>query len=113
MAEEHPRWGDAGMAPRVVYSPKTYDSKAKGPVRRAELHDADGLLLGRVWTDDQNAAGYLPDEAAGPAGRRAGSAVWAIHRDAYNKTPKRVPASDLLDPALYESVGTLGEPSDD
>ncbi|MER5420341.1 hypothetical protein [Streptosporangium roseum] len=105
---EHPRWADDALSARVVSTPDTYSSQAEGLIRQAALRDNSGLLLGWVWTDDRQAAGFLPDEAAGPAGRRAGADVWAIHRDVYQEGR---PASDLLDPALYASVGELGEPS--
>jgi hypothetical protein len=97
----HPRWTDP-LAPRVVSTPSTYDYKAAGAVRRAGLYAADGTLLGHVWTDDRQAAGFLPAEQAGPAGVRAGGAVWAILRDAHRAG---LPASDVLDSALYADEG--------
>ncbi|MEU4410754.1 hypothetical protein AB0F88_40140 [Streptosporangium sp. NPDC023963] len=108
MSDEHPRWGDDGLTGRVTHAPNIYDYQAAGPVRRAALNTPGGHVLGHVWTDDRAAAGFTPAEVAGAAGRKAGSAVWAIHRDAY---AKNVPASDLLDPKLYASVGTLQEPA--
>ncbi|WP_326646676.1 hypothetical protein OG884_18785 [Streptosporangium sp. NBC_01755] len=106
--DEHPRWGDDALSGRVTHSPDIYDYQAAGPVRRAVLNTPGGRLLGHVWTDDQGAAGFEPAEMAGPAGRKAGSAVWAIHRDEYRA---KTPASDLLNPKLYKAVGELQEPT--
>ncbi|WP_326642888.1 hypothetical protein OG884_05810 [Streptosporangium sp. NBC_01755] len=106
--DEHPRWGDDALSGRVTHVPSTYDYQAAGPVRRAVLNTPGGNPLGHVWTDDLKAAGFEPAEVAGAAGRKAGSAVWAIHRDAYRD---KTPASDLLNPELYKAVGKLQEPT--
>ncbi len=100
------RWADDPQ-PVVVSTPKTYSAKAQGPVRRAELRDG-GQLLGHVWTDDKNAAGYLDEPSAGAAGVRAGARVWVILRDAYQAG---VQAKDVLDPAMYAPQFTLGRPA--
>jgi hypothetical protein len=92
------RWADDPQ-PVVVATPATYSAQAQGPVRRAELHDAEtDSLLGHVWTDDQAAAGFLDEESAGAAGVRAGADVWGILRDAHQAGR---PAAEVLDPALY------------
>jgi hypothetical protein len=78
-----------------------YSDDAQGPVRRAELYDGD-TLLGRVWTDDREAVGFLPDEEAGSAGARASARIRAIHRDAFQA---HRPPSDILDPFLYAPEG--------
>jgi hypothetical protein len=106
--DEHPRWGDDALTGRVTHTPGIYDDQAAGPVRRAALNTPGGRLLGHVWTDDQAAAGFTPAEVAGPAGRKAGAAVWVIHRDAYRD---KLPTSDLLDPKLYAAMGELQEPT--
>lgn len=98
MAAPYGRWAD-DLSPVVGYIPDTYSHKAAGPVRRAELRAADGQLLGHVWTDDQEAAGFLPAEEAGIAGRRAATDVWVVMRECKRRN---VPASEVLDPALYE-----------
>ena len=91
------RWADDPQ-PADVTSPSFYDWQAKGPVRRAELRDASGTLLGHVWTDDQAAAGFTPAEDAGAAGIRAGAKVWRVLADCYSAG---IPAADLLAPGLF------------
>lgn len=82
-----------------VSTPGTYPAKAEGPTRRAMLRDEPGgQVLGYVWTDDKQAAGFVEDESAGKAGVRAGAYVWAVQRRAYRLGR---PASDVLDPELY------------
>lgn len=95
----HPRWGDDALAPALVDSPPAYDSTPAGPVQRAALRDRDGQLLGTVWTDDRDAAGYTPAEPAGSAGVRAGGYVWTLLTECRKRD---VPASELLDPAMFE-----------
>jgi hypothetical protein len=95
----HPRWGPGSLQPVEVSSPPGYSPTAKGTVRRAELRDQAGQLLGHVWTDDDAAAGFLPAESAGSAGARAASYVWVVLSQC---AARDIPASELLDPALYE-----------
>lgn len=90
------RWANDPQ-PVVVSTPSTYSSDAQGPVRRAGLYDGD-ILLGHVWTDDQQAAGFLDNEDAGRAGVRAEALVWTILR---NAAQAGRPAGEVLDPALY------------
>lgn len=93
------RWADDPRPdPADVNSPPFYSSDIQGPVRRAPLHAPDGPLLGHVWTDDGEAAGYLPEQAAGPAGVRAGAYVWTVLSECYRRG---IPASEVLDPVLY------------
>jgi hypothetical protein len=98
MTTPYGRWAD-DLSPVVGYIPDTYSHKAAGPVQRAALRAVDGQLLGHVWTDDREAAGFLPDEQAGIAGRRAATDLWVIMRECKRRD---VPASELLDPSLYE-----------
>lgn len=98
------RWQPGSLQPSEVYSPPGYSASPRGEVRRAGLHDPDGRLLGHVWTDGKEAAGFLPDERAGSAGVRAGSFVWTLHRELH---ARGVPASEVLDPALYEPAYRL------
>jgi hypothetical protein len=78
--------------------PDTYDGAAKGAVRRAELHDQTGRLIGHVWTDGRNAAGFTTSPDTDPTAVRAGAKIWRIIADAYQRG---VPAAALLDPALF------------
>jgi hypothetical protein len=100
----HPRWADDALSPAIVDSPPAYDITPAGPVRKAALHDRDGLLLGHVWTDDQAAAGYSPAESAGAAGVRAGGYVWTLLTECRKRD---VPADQLLDPTMFEPVYRL------
>ncbi|MCA2184646.1 hypothetical protein [Nonomuraea cavernae] len=67
-------------------------------MRRAPLKDQDGMLLGHVWTDDKDAAGFVKNEDAGRPAITAGARLWSILKDAHDAGR---PASDVLDPALY------------
>lgn len=95
----HPRFAETITV--VGKTPRTYSSKParKEAVRRAQLRDRAGRVLGEVWTDGQEAAGFVPREEAGRDGLKAQSRVWRIHRDAYASGR---PARDVLDPNLYE-----------
>ena len=97
--DRHPRWTDAAFGRFDVSESGNYPGDVQGPVQRAELRSPDGMLLGHVWTDGFLAAGFMDDDAAGVAGVRAGARVWRILADAYAAGR---PASDVLDPALYE-----------
>lgn len=96
--EPHARWADDALAPVQVEDSGTYPGVPAGPVRQAALYDPAGTLLGHVWTDDRQAAGFTESSAAGPAGVRAGARVWRIMADAYEAD---VPASAVLNPELY------------
>ncbi|WP_157530701.1 hypothetical protein [Microtetraspora niveoalba] len=100
------RWADSG--PVTVTPPPAggYADTPAGKVRRAELRDNTGQVLGHLWTDDRQAAGFIPAEQAGAAGVRAGAEIWAILRDAH---AVGIDAADLLDPDLYPDYAlTLG-----
>lgn len=94
----HERWSDDALAPVQVGESGTYPGVPAGPVRRAALYDQAGTLLGHVWTDDREAAGFVESPGAGAAGVRAGARVWRIMADAY---VAEVPAAALLNPELY------------
>ncbi|MFF4412127.1 hypothetical protein ACFYY8_06310 [Streptosporangium sp. NPDC001559] len=100
----HERWTDAGVIPGpATAAAPGYSSAPAGPVRRAPLYDGD-TLLGQVWTDDADAAGFRPDEQAGPAGVQAGAYVWAVMAECHKRD---IPAAELLDPVLYEPTYQL------
>lgn len=94
----HPRFVETITV--VGKTASTYSSKAanKRHVRRAPLRNRAGQVLGEVWTDGRDAAGFVPDENAGVDGVRAQSQVWRILKAAYASGR---PARDVLDPALY------------
>ncbi|MGW4469675.1 hypothetical protein ACWENQ_08380 [Nonomuraea sp. NPDC004354] len=92
----HARWGPGSLQPEETSAPPAYSPIAQGQVRRAQLRDRDGRLVGHVWTDNQAAAGFLPTETA--AGTTAASYVWVLMTEC---AARDVPASELLDPALY------------
>lgn len=93
------------LAPTLVGAAATWSAIATGPVRRAPLSDEAGRL-GWVWTDDQRAAGWLPDAATREAAR-AGAYAWRVLANAHQRGE---PASRLLDPALYAPLYQLGDP---
>ncbi|MFF4989635.1 hypothetical protein ACFY19_20750 [Streptosporangium saharense] len=100
MADEtpvSPRLSDV-LASVPVAAAETYPAKAEGPKRVAALRDDAGTVLGYVWTDDRRAAGWRHAGLPDAAGARAGAYVWRVHRAAF---AQGVPASDLLNPALY------------
>lgn len=102
MAEEqepvHPRFSETITV--VGQSAGTYSRKPddQAAVRRAALKDQDGMVLGHVWTDDKDAAGFVKNEDAGRPAIAAGARLWSILKGAYDSGR---PASDVLDPALY------------
>ncbi|MFG1709229.1 hypothetical protein ACFLIM_39165 [Nonomuraea sp. M3C6] len=102
MAEEqesvHPRFSETVTV--VGKSAGTYSRKAADPadVRRAQLKEPDGMVLGYVWTDGKDAAGFVKNEDAGRPAIAAGPRLWSILKGAYDAGR---PASDVLDPALY------------
>ncbi|MEU8102222.1 hypothetical protein AB0C18_00675 [Nonomuraea muscovyensis] len=93
----NPRFYDY-VAPRFASQNDSYDFKATGPVRRAALHDRQGRLLGHVWTDDRQAAGFTRISDPEPDMAYVRGEMLRILAEAY-KTG--VPASELLNPALY------------
>ncbi|MFI6295911.1 hypothetical protein ACIBEJ_30230 [Nonomuraea sp. NPDC050790] len=93
----NPRFHDY-VTPVTVSRPDTYDAKPTGPVRRAALHDRRGRLLGHVWSDDRQAAGFTKIEDPEPDMAYAGGRVRRILADAHRAG---IPAARLLDPALY------------
>lgn len=92
----HTRWTDTALAPARVSDSGTYPGVPSGSVRRAPLYDGT-TLVGHVWTDG-TAAGFLDNDAAGPAAIRAGARVWRILADAHQAGR---PAAEVLDPALF------------
>ncbi|MFF4623115.1 hypothetical protein [Nonomuraea jabiensis] len=93
----NPRFYDY-VTPITVSENDSYDFKATGPKRRAAVYDQQGRLLGDVWTDDRQAAGFtLIDDPEPDMGYVAGR-VDRILTDAYKAG---IPASKVLDPALY------------
>ncbi|WP_157246059.1 ADP-ribosyltransferase [Nonomuraea typhae] len=93
----NPRFYDY-VTPISVSRSDSYGFKTTGPVRQAAVHDRDGRLLGHVWTDDRKAAGFTRIEDPEPDMAPAGVRIRLILADAYKAG---VPASDVLDPALY------------
>lgn len=98
--EAYGRWAD-DPRPTDVHSVPGYSSDIKGEVRRAGLYKS-GQLLGHVWTDGQDAAGFLAVEEAGVAGRDAATQLFTILRDLY---AEEVAADAVLDPDFYEPEG--------
>ena len=87
------------LRPVPVGGAETYPRQPTGPKRRAALRDrAGGTVLGYVWTDDRQAAGWDDVEEPGPASVRAEAYVWRVHRHAYQQGR---PVSELLRPELY------------
>ncbi|MCK2213369.1 hypothetical protein MF672_006115 [Actinomadura sp. ATCC 31491] len=78
----NPRFYDY-VTPITVSRDDSYDFKAAGPVRRAALHDRDGRLLGHVWTDDRQAAGFTRVEDPEPDMAYARGRVNQILTDAH------------------------------
>ncbi|MFI6496549.1 hypothetical protein [Nonomuraea typhae] len=62
------------------------------------VHDRDGRLLGHLWTDNHKAAGFTRIEDPEPDMAYAGPRIRLILANAYKAG---IPASDVLDPALY------------
>ncbi|MET7339272.1 hypothetical protein [Nonomuraea sp. NPDC005650] len=93
----NPRFYDY-VTPITVSRSDSYDFKAVGPVRRGELRDRDGRLLGHVWTDDRQAAGFTRIENPEPDMAYVRGRISQILSGAYKAG---VPASQLLNPALY------------
>ncbi|MEV4461481.1 hypothetical protein, partial [Microbispora sp. NPDC049633] len=91
----HDRWTDTALAPAQVSDSGTYPGVPAGPVRRAALYDTAGTLLGHVWTDG-TAAGFLDNDAAGPAAIRAGARGWRKQAEAHQAGR---PAARLHEPA--------------
>lgn len=95
----HERWDDDPQ-PVDVVTPSTYTGVPAGPVRQAALVDLNGRLLGWVWTDGMQGAGWKEDQEHPSADAvRAGTYVWGMLRHCHNAG---VPAAEVLDPELYE-----------
>ena len=93
----NPRFYDY-VTPITVSRPDSYGFKATGPVRRAAIHDRGGRLLGHVWTDDRQAAGFTLVDDPEPDMAPVGHLMDHILGEAFKAG---TPASELLDPALY------------
>ncbi|SDM31844.1 hypothetical protein SAMN05421874_15330 [Nonomuraea maritima] len=93
----NPRFYDY-VTPITVSRNDSYESKTTNPKRRAALHDQRGRLLGHVWTDDHQAAGFTRIADPEPDMAYVRGYVNRILTDAYKAG---IPASELLDPALY------------
>ncbi|MEV0593268.1 hypothetical protein [Nonomuraea cavernae] len=93
----NPRFYDY-VAPKFASDNDSYDFKANGPVRRAPVYDRRGRLLGDVWTDDRQAAGFSIIDDPEPDMGYAVSRMDRILAEAYKS---EIPADQLLDPALY------------
>ncbi|MEW1836588.1 hypothetical protein AB0392_01350 [Nonomuraea angiospora] len=91
-----PRFHDATA--RFASENDSYDYKATGPVRQAAVYDRRGRLLGEVWTDDRQAAGFTLIDDPEPDMGYVGGRMDRILAKAYKAG---IPASELLDPALY------------
>ncbi|MGP3955631.1 hypothetical protein ACTWPT_06500 [Nonomuraea sp. 3N208] len=92
----NPRFYD--VTARFASENDSYDFKATGPKRRAAVHDRNGRLLGHVWTDDRQAAGFTRIEDPEPDMAYVRGRMQQILAEAHKAG---VPASELLDPALY------------
>lgn len=97
----HPRWSDDALQPERTSTQMGYSSQAKGDVAEADVL-AKGKLVGYVWTDGKQAAGFVP--SPGEAGAKAQSRIWRVHADAYQAGK---PAKSVLDQALYGDEFTL------
>lgn len=95
------------MAPRAAGEAPGYASTPSGPVRRAALHDDTGRILGHVWTDDQNAAGWTPTEMDSTVAL-ATRYVWGVISATYLRG--EAPAA-VLNPAPYGPLFRLGAPT--
>lgn len=100
VTEPYGRWAD-DPRPTDVHSIPGYSSDIKGEVRRAGLYKG-GQLLGHVWTDDREAAGFLPLEEAGIAGRDAATKLWTVLHDLH---AVGVQATDVLDFDFFAPYG--------
>ncbi|WP_219470833.1 hypothetical protein [Nonomuraea rhizosphaerae] len=96
--QEHPRFSESITV--VGQAAGTYNGKpaAQDAVRRAWLKDPDGMVLGHVWTDGQDAAGFVKNADAGRPAIAAAAQVWGILKDAHDAGR---PAADVLAPSLY------------
>ncbi|MEV4116352.1 hypothetical protein [Nonomuraea sp. NPDC049695] len=92
----NPRFHD--VTARFVSENDSYDFKAAGPVRRAAVHDRHGRLLGHVWTDDRQAAGFTRINDPEPDMAYVRGQMNRILTKAYRAG---IPASELLNPSLY------------
>ncbi|MEU4575873.1 hypothetical protein [Nonomuraea sp. NPDC023979] len=92
----NPRFHD--VIPAFASENDSYDFKATGPVRQAAVHDRSGVLLGHVWTDGRQAAGFTRVEDATRDMARAGGRIRRILAEAYKAG---VHPGELFDPALY------------
>lgn len=89
---------------------QTYSHKAKGPTRRAALRDsADGPILGYVWSDGREAAGWLDATPRRPETSRAAAFVWRVHRHLFEQGR---PAAEVLNPEHYTPMYHLDPPAE-
>ncbi|CAM3457231.1 hypothetical protein [Stackebrandtia soli] len=100
MTDEN-RWGD--MAPVPSGSAPGYDRTTTKPVRRIALYKR-GILMGHVWSDGENAAGFDAAEPTEENARETGRAisyVWRVHALAHQRGE---PASVVLEARFYEPL---------
>lgn len=98
------------LAPIATGGVDTYPTAAAGPTRSALLVDGD-TVLGRIWTDGQAAAGFLPDTAAPPAALALASR--ATFRILANLHRRGIPAAEVLNAARWAPLYRLGDPTTD
>ncbi|SDK34180.1 YD repeat-containing protein [Nonomuraea maritima] len=93
----NPRFYDY-VTPITVSKNDSYDYKATGPVREAPVYDRHGRLIGEIWTDGRQAAGFTLIDDPEPDMGYVGGSMDRILARAYKAG---IPASELLNPALY------------
>ncbi|MCA1195125.1 hypothetical protein [Saccharopolyspora sp. 6V] len=103
------RWDDDGMAPRQVGALTTYPTTPAGPATAAPVVLA-GRVLGWIWTDHDQCAGWRPAE---PSTEVPAALISRMHGAAVARLAefyaRGVPAADVLDPDRWAPY-TLGEP---
>jgi hypothetical protein len=83
-----------------------FSSTPQGPIRAAALSDETGVI-GMVWADSGNAAGYVPKPGS-VAGVQATGYVWTVARQLAAKKAKAAAVVD--EAARYSPLYTLGQP---
>lgn len=98
------------LAPILAAQAPTYPQLAAGPTRSAALVDGD-TVLGRIWTDDGAAAGFVPDPAAPPAA--AALATRFTWRVLARLHARGLPASTVLEAPRWAPMYRLAAPTPD